>query len=105
MIQEDEEYGYRNRVLFNISQSLVFLVHQESKQDNFILKKCQIPEEDGEYEQVIPYQEFIIFLDYTSSLKIFMIADEFKLLEVSRINLPFRCDIKLDDYEPDCLIA
>lgn len=34
-----------------------------------------------------------------------MIGDEFKLLEVSRINLPFRCDIKLDDYEPDCLIA
>lgn len=66
MIEEDEEYGYRNRVLFYISQNLVFLVHQESNQDNFILKNCQIPDEDSEYEQVIPYQEFIIFLDYTS---------------------------------------
>jgi hypothetical protein len=113
MIQEGEEhgywvYGFRNRVIFkNISECLVFVVHQESKQDNFILKKCQIPEIDG-VEGVIPYQEFIIFLVKEHSektLKIFMWGAEFKLLEVSIINLPKTFEIKLDDYEPDCLIA
>jgi hypothetical protein len=112
MIQEGEEhgywvYGFRNRVIFkNISECLVFVVHQESKQDNFILKKCQIPEIWA--WRVIPYQEFIIFLvedHFQKTLIIFMRGAEFKLLEVSRINLPKTFEIKLDDYEPDCLIA
>jgi hypothetical protein len=113
MIQEGEEhgywvYGFRNRVIFkNISECLVFVVHQERNQDNFILKKCQIPKIYG-VEGVIPYQEFIIFLveeHRQKTLKIFMRGAEFKLLEVSRINLPKTFEIKLDDYEPDCLIA
>jgi hypothetical protein len=108
MIHEDQKYGYRYRVLFkNISDCLVFVVHQERNQVNFILKKCQIPKIDG-VEGVIPYQKFIIFLVEQHSektLKIFMRGAEFKLLEVSRINLPKTFVIKLDDYEPDCLIA